>query len=94
MQTNPLPNSPSISQLKLQAKALWEEHQSGDQEACMLIREYHPRYSDLPAYNIVSEKLSHADCLLVMARKHGFSTWPKLKRHIEEFEDVEKDVQT
>lgn len=85
-----LPESPSIDQLKLQVKDLRRGVRDGDSEACTRVREHHPQYSNLSAEEIASAKLRQADGLLVLAREHGFSTWPKLKRHIEEFQGVER----
>lgn len=73
-----LPTRPSIEQLRKQAKELIRAYRSGDPTALTRLRTHR---------SIISESTRHhpatlADAQLVLAREHGFESWPKLKRHI------------
>nr|WP_062342836.1 ankyrin repeat domain-containing protein [Herbidospora sakaeratensis] len=67
MPVRPLPDNPSIEWLRKQAKTLLRRP-SAD-----LIAEFHPRP---PA------TLRLADAQLVVARMHGFASWPRLRQHL------------
>lgn len=78
-----LPARPNLEQLKNQAKDLLKSHNSGDPEAHQRIRENHPEWSKSSAPEIRAAKLSLGDAQLVIAREYGFTSWPKLKAHVE-----------
>ncbi len=82
-----LPASPSLSQLKLQAKELRTGYKSGNVDAVARAKASHPKPDRLNGSG-----LSQADALLVTAREYGFSSWPRLKRHVEDYEGVEADI--
>ena len=82
-----LPASPSLSQLKLQARELRSSYQSGDVDAVARARASHPKPDRLNGSG-----LSQADALLVTAREYGFVSWPRLKRHVDDYEGVEAAV--
>ena len=67
-----LPNRPSLVQLRKQAKELLQQSRSGDPYAIDRLRKYKPNVSD-PIL---------ADAQFVLAREHGFESWPKLVQHI------------
>ena len=75
---SPLPPSPSLTQLKLQAKELRRAHQEGDAEASARVARFLPAMGASP-----EAELSHRDAQFVIAREHGFASWPKLKQHVE-----------
>ena len=68
-----LPNRPSLAQLRKQAKELVQQLRSGDPSATDRLRKYKPNVSD-PIL---------ADAQFVLAREHGFESWPRLVHHIE-----------
>ena len=70
-----LPPRPSLEQLRKQAKELLKLCQSGDAAALKRFHEHRP--GPQPA------TFSLSDAQLVLAREHGFATWPKLKAHVE-----------
>jgi hypothetical protein len=68
-----LPDRPSLAQLRKQAKELVQQLRSGNPSATDRLRKYKPNVSD--------PKL--ADAQFVLAREHGFESWPRLVHHIE-----------
>lgn len=83
MPVKPLPQNPSLVHLKYQAKDLLKEHAARDPRAAQRVREFHPRFDGATDENIFRTGLSLSDAQLTIAREHGFSSWPRLKRHIE-----------
>ena len=83
-----LPSRPNVQQYKKQAKELLEAWKSGDSDARQRITTFHPRLSKLPQKKAQIESsrptaLVLADAHLVLAREHGFESWPKFSGHIE-----------
>lgn len=74
MPARPLPPRPSVQHLKYQALDLLKACKAGDAEALARVAEQLRRAADA---------VSLADAQLVIAREHGFPSWPKLKRHVE-----------
>jgi len=80
---------PSLEQYKKQAKELvkalkaFQSHKSSDSEAIQRVKEYHPRFASLRDEEIASTKFALADAQFVIAREHGFESWPKFAKHIE-----------
>jgi hypothetical protein len=68
----PLPEQPSLEQLKRQAKELREELRRGDPRAQRLFG----RYFQVTPEHGTTFKLTQAQ--LVLAREHGFRSWPQL----------------
>lgn len=67
-----LPNRPSLAQLRKQAKELVQQLRIGDAAATDRLRKHKP--------NVSEPRL--ADAQFVLAREHGFESWPKLVHHI------------
>lgn len=83
----PLPEKPSVEQLRKQARDLHRAVRSGDVAAGEFVRTYHPRAAvpELP--------LSAAQ--LVVARLYGFPSWPRLVAHlavVAEFQRVHEEA--
>jgi ankyrin repeat protein len=78
-----LPARPSLDQYKKQAKDLVKAYKSGDSEAIQQVRKSHPHASKLLDSKILKAKLALADAQLIIAREHGFESWPKFARQIE-----------
>ena len=68
-----LPNRPSLAQLRKRAKELLRLLRNGDPAATDRLRKYKP--------NVIDPIL--ADAQFVLAREHGFESWPKLVHHLE-----------
>ncbi|HEU4794647.1 MAG TPA: hypothetical protein VFT02_03395 [Pyrinomonadaceae bacterium] len=71
--TRRLPNRPSLVQLRKQAKELLQQLRNGDPSALARLRNNKPEVSD-PIL---------ADAQYVLAREHGFESWPKLVHHLQ-----------
>ncbi len=76
-----LPPRPHLEHLAGQAKALRSAIRTGTPQAIERLRTWHPRFHGASATLAATVKLS--DAQLVIAREHGFASWPRLKRHVE-----------
>jgi ankyrin repeat protein len=74
MSLRSLPDRPDLQQYKKQAKDLLKSVRAGDPDALRRMREHHARELD---------RIVLADAQLVLAREHGFDSWPKFVREIE-----------
>jgi len=79
-----LPVRPSLIQLKNQAKDLLKSFRDNSEEAISRFREHNPRLD--------RHQPLLADAQLVLAREYGFSSWTKLKSHVEGLEALENRV--
>ena len=70
-----LPANPNLEHLKKQAKELLSQSQQ-DQAAAL------ERFRSFVSFSTPAN-LKLADAQHVIAREYGFSTWPKLKEHVE-----------
>ncbi len=68
-----LPSQPNLEHLKKQARKLLQQRLASDSAAA----------GRFAAYGIQSQEPKLADALHVIAREHGFETWPALKLHVE-----------
>ena len=75
MDAKTLPSQPSLEQYKKQAKDLLKAHHAGRPEAVQRVRERHPRGEKLV-------RVALADAQIVIAREHGFESWPKFAKHV------------
>ena len=87
--SNQLPAQPSLEQLKKQARDLQKSHQNGAADTGARLKEFLPRFAALSASEVVAAKLTLRDAQQVIAREYGFSSWQKLKQHLEEAVDFE-----
>lgn len=74
------PAAPSPEHLRKQAKDLLHGVRSGDPAAVALVRELHPRVADGAAEPAA---LTLADAQVVVARQHGFPSWPRLREYLD-----------
>lgn len=83
-----LPPHPSLEQYRKQAKDLVKAWRSDNAEAWERLRKFHPRAGNS------SEKAAPtlADAQLVVAREHGFESWPRFARHVEALNRVDSLV--
>jgi hypothetical protein len=83
MDPKPLPAHPSLEQYKKQAKALLKAYRSADVETIRRVKRNHPRFEKLAEPGFDISKFALADAQLVIAREHGFESWPKFTKRIE-----------
>ena len=82
MDAKPLPSRPNPDQYKKQAKDLLNAWKAADVEALRRIRQGHPRLRRLTPEEIPNARFVLADAQLVVAREHGFESWPKFAGHL------------
>jgi ankyrin repeat protein len=78
-----LPARPSLEQYKKQAKELVRDFSLRVPEALMRLRHHHPRLHAVPEAEFPHATVSLTEAQLVLAREHGFESWPKFAHHIE-----------
>ncbi len=83
MDPKPLPTHPSLEQYKKQAKELLKLCHASDAEAMRRVKESHPLFGHFADAELRSARLALADAQLVIAREHGFESWPKFTKRIE-----------
>jgi HEAT repeats len=76
-----LPASPSLEQLRNQAKELLKAYRAHDPDTTLRI-EAQLRHPPAAAPDIIAH-FALADALRIIAREYGFPSWPKLKAHVE-----------
>ena len=81
MPARDLPARPNLEQYKKQAKELRDAYRSGDTDAARRVR-HHVRAADASDARKV-KALALTDAQFVIAREHGFDSWPKFAKHIE-----------
>src|SRR5918994_2897756 len=80
MPARDLPARPNLEQYKKQAKELLDAYKSGDDDAIRRVRE-HAR--GVGASGPQTKRISLTDAQFVLAREHGFDSWPKFAKRIE-----------
>jgi ankyrin repeat protein len=83
MSDRELPARPNLDQYKKQAKDLARDCALSIPEALTRITRHHPRLHHLQPANLQPTHVSLTDAQLVIAREHGFESWPKFAAHIE-----------
>ena len=86
MDANPLPAHANLEQYKKQAKDLLKAYRSADVETIRRVKRNHPRFEKLSEPGFQITKFALADAQLVIAREHGFESWPKFAKRIHELE--------
>jgi len=82
MDAKQLPPRPSLEQYRKQAKDLLKARSFT--EVIGRIKQFHPRWVKLSEAEVAETKFSLADAQLVIAREHGFKSWPKFAKYIQE----------
>ncbi len=77
MPAQPLPDNPSLENLRKQAKSLLKAVRAKNSTARARVLEFHPK----PDLALKDFSLSHAQN--VIARSYGFAAWTKLKNHLD-----------
>ena len=78
-----LPGNANLEQLKKGAKSFQRAVRAGDAGAAEVVREFHPRLPDAQPGSPELNGFTRTDAQLVVARQFAFSSWPKLKAHLE-----------
>ncbi len=84
MDVKELPARPNLDQYKKQAKDLIKICASGDPDGVWRIKRNNPRLAKLSDEKFCKVALRLADAQLAIAREHGFESWPKFARHIDD----------
>ena len=79
-----LPADANLHHLRYQARDLLREHAARLPEAAQRIREFHPGFKDAADKAIFGAHLRLSDAQLTVAREHGYPSWARLKRQVEE----------
>jgi ankyrin repeat protein len=78
-----LPARPNLEQYKKQAKELLKAYRAADVETIRRVNRNHPRFEKLAEPGFEISKFALADAQLIIAREHGFESWPKFVKRIE-----------
>src|SRR5246500_5504127 len=78
-----LPGNANLEQLKNGSKSFQRAVRAGDAGAAEVVREFHPRLPEAQPGSPELNGVRRTDAQLVIARQFGFSSWPKLKAHLE-----------
>lgn len=79
-----LPAGLNLEQQKKRARELLNAVRAGDPDAIGRFSRHHPRCAGRPAASVRSGPWALHDAQLVVAREHGFPSWPKLKAQLVE----------
>ena len=77
-----LPASPSLENLKNQARSLQRRVRSGDPEVLALVREFDPGSLDR-SRSTTTDGFTLTAAQLVIARSYGFASWQRLRGHVD-----------
>lgn len=77
-----IPVRPNIEQYRKQAKELLRAAQTGKREALARLHMHHPQISRLPSAEVQGQNFALADAHVVIAREHGFASWPAFAKEI------------
>jgi ankyrin repeat protein len=83
MSDRELPARPSLEQYKKQAKDLLHSHRAAAPEALERIQRHHPTLHKLSPSEIAAANFTLTDAQIILAREHGFESWPKFAAHVE-----------
>ena len=78
-----LPARPNLEQYKKQAKDLARDCDLSIRDALTRVRRHHPRFHKLPESEMRNAQVALTDAQLVIAREHGFESWPRFAHHVE-----------
>jgi putative phosphoribosyl transferase len=81
-----LPPNPDLEQYKKQAKELLKACTDAQPEALARIWNHHPRLRHAPDLEAEHRSLKLSDAHAVIAREHGFESWPKFAVRIRSLE--------
>ncbi len=83
MAATELPARPNLEHYRKTAKELLKECRAGNPEAMDRLTRHHPRLARESDRDAVATRVKLADAQFVIAREHGFESWPKFVKGIE-----------
>src|SRR5947209_10969137 len=84
-----LPARPNLDYYRKQSKSLCADVIAGSADAIGRMVRHHPRFHRFGSAEAVRSQIKLADAQLVVAREHGFESWPKFAKHIETLRLIE-----
>jgi hypothetical protein len=78
--TQSLPDNASLENLRKQAKTLLKAVRNRDSDALTRVRAFHPKAA---LFTTTDDDFSLSDAQVVIARTYSFTSWSKLKKHVE-----------
>jgi len=87
-----IPTRPSLEQYRKQAKDLLDGVVKQAPDALDRVSTHHPRLKGLVAPTLAGSKIKLADAQLVIAREHGFESWPKFSAHLNAMRGSQPDT--
>ncbi len=83
MSEKELPAHPNLDYYRKQSKDLLAAAIAASPEAVGRVLRHHPRFHKAGSAEAVQSQLKLSDAQFVIAREHGFESWPKFAKHIE-----------
>ena len=83
MPTDCLPDNPDLERLKAHAKTLRDLVRAGVDGSIALVRDHHPRLTELTAGTPEATSFKLADAQLTVARHYDFASWAKLRQYVQ-----------
>lgn len=83
MSEKQLPVRPDIHHYRKQSKELVAAAAAGSPEVVHRFLKHHPVFHKLGSADALRSCVKLADAQLVIAREHGFESWPKFAKHVE-----------
>lgn len=87
-----LPEAPNLEQLRKMAKDLVRSVRNGDHAAAQRVQQHLPRAGSLTLEQILVSPVTLTEAQHVLAREHGFPSWPRLKAHVESLSPTEQQA--
>jgi ankyrin repeat protein len=75
----------NLEQQRKRAKDLLRAHRSGNLDAAVRVAKYLPRAQNNSPEELLSTAITLSEAQFIIAREAGFSSWPKMKHHLDEF---------
>jgi len=79
-----LPELPNLKFLLREAKSVKASHRNGDASICEIIGHYDTSLHGLTNQQILDTHFSIIDAQRVVARQHGFSSWSRMKKFVQQ----------
>lgn len=87
-----IPTRPSLEQYRKQAKDLLDGINKQIPDALGRVGANHPRLQGQVVSTLLTAKIKLADAQLVIAREHGFESWPKFSAHLSALQGAPPDA--
>jgi len=87
-----IPTRPSLEQYRKQAKDLHDGIARQNPDALGRLSTHHPRLHGLAVPTLAASKIKLADAQLVIAREHGFESWPRFSAHLSAMQGAQPDA--